>query len=216
KNLPKRIVVSVEGNIGCGKTTLLNYLNQFEDIETVQEPIQQWIDVDGHNSLEYLYQNPPRWSFTFNNHALLTRADLHTRPQSKTIRMLERSVFSTYHCFIRNNYLSKELNGLEYAVLRKWFQWLIHKHDFSLNQIVYLQADPQICFERLKKRSRREEDLVPKSLLEKLHKIHEEWLIKQTYGPLPAPVKVINTDMPLEELFLVYEEKKSQILCNAL
>ncbi|XP_014779571.1 thymidine kinase 2, mitochondrial isoform X1 [Octopus bimaculoides] len=215
-NFPRQIMVSVEGNIGCGKTTLLNYFDQFDNVETMQEPIEQWINVDGHNSLEQLYQDPSRWSFTFNSHALLTRVDLHTRPPTKTVRMLERSVFSTYHCFIRNNFLSKDLNGLEFAVLKKWFHWLIYKHNLGLDQIVYLKADPHLCFERLKKRCRKEEDPVPVSLLENLHKIHEEWLIKQSYGPLPAPVKVIDTNLHLEKLFNVYEEEKSQILCQAL
>ena len=43
--------VCVEGNIGCGKTTLLNHMQQKEDIEVLEEPVSKWRNVRGKNLL---------------------------------------------------------------------------------------------------------------------------------------------------------------------
>ena len=43
--------VIVEGNIGSGKTTFLNHFSKFKDVEVLQEPVEKWRDVQGHNLL---------------------------------------------------------------------------------------------------------------------------------------------------------------------
>lgn len=47
----KPFTVIVEGNIGSGKTTLLNYFSKYRDVEVLQEPVEKWRNVDGHNLL---------------------------------------------------------------------------------------------------------------------------------------------------------------------
>lgn len=43
--------VIVEGNIGSGKTTFLNYFKQFEDVNVLAEPVNKWRNCNGHNLL---------------------------------------------------------------------------------------------------------------------------------------------------------------------
>ena len=66
-------VVSVEGNIGSGKSTMLSYFEKFGDVELVPEPVGQWCDLNGHNLLAKLYEDPSRWSFQFQSYVQLTR-----------------------------------------------------------------------------------------------------------------------------------------------
>ena len=66
-------IVSVEGNIGSGKSTMLSYFEKFGDVELVPEPVGQWCDLNGHNLLAKLYENPSRWSFQFQSYVQLTR-----------------------------------------------------------------------------------------------------------------------------------------------
>ena len=44
KKDPKRrpFVVAVEGNIGSGKSTMINYFKNFNDIQIHPEPIEKW------------------------------------------------------------------------------------------------------------------------------------------------------------------------------
>jgi len=43
--------VSVEGNIGSGKSTLIEHFNQHRCVEAVHEPVNKWTDLRGHNAL---------------------------------------------------------------------------------------------------------------------------------------------------------------------
>ena len=53
--------VVVEGNIGCGKTTFLDYFSKFSDrVEVLTEPVDRWRDVNGHNLLQLMYEDPSR------------------------------------------------------------------------------------------------------------------------------------------------------------
>ena len=56
----KPFVVSIEGNIGAGKSTMLKFFENYKDVELIPEPVAQWCDVKGHNLLGKLYEDPKR------------------------------------------------------------------------------------------------------------------------------------------------------------
>ena len=49
---------------------------------------------------------------------------------------------------------------------------------------VYLQTDPKIAYDRIKKRGRSEENGIKMGFLKNLHTLHEDWLINRnsTFG----------------------------------
>ncbi|XP_067672097.1 thymidine kinase 2, mitochondrial-like [Haliotis asinina] len=210
----KNFTVSVEGNIGCGKTTLLEYFKHSDSVQALSEPVEQWTNIQGHNALGLLYEDPSRWSFSFNMYAQLTRIQMHTKPHTKPIKMMERSLYSTRYCFVENDYRSQTINGLEYAILTEWFNWLSKTQKTELDLIVYLRADPEVCYERIRKRSRKEESCVPKKLIDELHNLHEEWLVKQTLGSIPAPVLILDANRGYDKMMSLYEDKRREILCG--
>ena len=42
ENQKRPFVVSIEGNIGSGKSTMINYFKNFEDIQIHPEPVEKW------------------------------------------------------------------------------------------------------------------------------------------------------------------------------
>ena len=99
----------------------------------------------------------------FQTYVQLTRIEHHMKPCTKPIRMMERSLLSARYCFVENFYNRGLMNDAEHAVLSEWFNFLVTctRLDFKVDEIVYLRADPEVAYERIKKRSRPEEDLIP-------------------------------------------------------
>lgn len=53
--------------------------------------------------------------------------------------------------------------------------------------LVYLQTDPSVVMERIKKRGRKEEAHITMEFLEGLQRLHEDWLVhRNTSFPIPS------------------------------
>lgn len=173
----------IEGNIGAGKSTFLKIVNTFLDVEPVFEPHEKWQKVGGdQNLLDTFYKDIKRWSYTFQSYAFVTRVmeqEQAALRAASNVLVLERSVYSDRYCFAKNCFEMGLMSSLEWALYQEWFAWLVENYTPKPHGFIYLQTDPDICFNRLQKRNRSEESAVPLSYLEKLHEKHESWLIKK-------------------------------------
>jgi len=206
--------VVVEGNIGCGKTTFLEHFSKFEkQVEVLTEPVDRWRNVNGHNLLQLMYEDPSRWAMPFQSYVQLTMLENHIHHSEKPVKLMERSIFSARYCFVENMYKSGRILGCEYEVLDEWFKFVSDK-DSSLNLnvdlIIYLRTTPEKALERINVRARSEENKIPLEYLNQLHSHHEDWLIHKKY-PLPAPVLVIDADKNLDEMQDVYKKHESDV-----
>lgn len=172
----------IEGNIGAGKSTFLRILKENLNIQAVFEPHEKWQQVGGENLLEKFYTDTPRWAYTFQTYAFVTRI-VEQEQQAKRnefgVQVLERSVYSDRYCFAKNCFELGNMSSLEWKLYQEWFSWLVDTYTTKPTGFIYLQTDPTVCYERLLKRSRFEEAGVPLEYLERLHDKHEEWLINK-------------------------------------
>ena len=55
----------------------------------------------------------------------------------------------------------------EYLVLSEWFNYLVSSPqlDFHVDRIIYLRTDPEVAYERIRKRNRTEENTIPFKLV---------------------------------------------------
>lgn len=203
--------VLIEGNIGCGKTTLLNYFAPYADI--FKEPVDLWQNVNGHNLLDLLYTDPQRWATLFQTYVMLTAIQNHLESSSGPVKLIERSVFSSHYCFAKNFFNTGQLHKVEYQVLNDWFQFLITSPDLGIkvDLIIYLRIQPEKALERIKLRGRVEESNISLVYLQKLHNCYDTWLLNHG-SPLPAPVIVIDANQNMAEIQLEYLKYKNVIL----
>uniref|UniRef100_A0A8C5M5H5 deoxyguanosine kinase n=1 Tax=Leptobrachium leishanense TaxID=445787 RepID=A0A8C5M5H5_9ANUR len=187
--------LSVEGNIAVGKSTFLRMLSSFfQEWSLVTEPLQKWQHVeDSHegmgNLLQLLYDDPTRWSYTFQTVSCMTRFKTQIEPLSEqflsrneAVQVFERSIYSDRYVFAKCLFELGHLNSIEWAVYQEWHTFLTQEFEkrVALSGIVYLQASPEKCFERLQRRARKEEKTVHLDYLQKLHEQHESWLVTKT------------------------------------
>ncbi|XP_066510249.1 thymidine kinase 2, mitochondrial-like isoform X2 [Hoplias malabaricus] len=208
----RETVVCVEGNIASGKTTCLEYFSKIGNVEVLTEPVEKWRNVQGHNPLALMYQDPERWGLTLQTYVQLTMLDRHLSATSAPTRMMERSIYSAKYIFVENLYKSGKMPEVEFAVLSEWFEWIIKNISLPVDLIVYLQTSPQTCYNRLKQRCREEEKIIPVDYLASIHNLYEDWLIHKTRFTLPAPVLVIPADADLQKMLRLYEENRERIL----
>ncbi|XP_048576588.1 deoxynucleoside kinase isoform X2 [Nematostella vectensis] len=215
----KNVTVAVEGNIGSGKTTLLKYFRKNDEVEVIEEPVSKWQNVGGSNLLELFYKDCQRWSFLFESYALLTLMQIHKRPHTTPIKMVERSVYSGYYCFEHNLCASGLMASVEHGVHNDWFTWITEKEQPQLDLIIYLRTTPEKCMERIKQRCRSEETSVSMDLLKELHDRHEAWLIEKKF-PVPAPVvilmrctsQIVDGNRSLDEMYRFYDSNTGCLL----
>lgn len=179
----------IEGNIGSGKTTLINKLKEQQNIEVLEEPVIKWKqikDEKGENILGLFYQNPQKYAYLFQTIVFKTRMmDIET-PQSKPIRFSERSIWTDKNVFSKNCRELGYLNEIEKNVYDTWFYWLENKLERKPNAIFYLKAAPEICMDRIHIRNRQEETNITLDYIKSIHEKHEEWLNDKEYQGIPV------------------------------
>ncbi|OWF55155.1 thymidine kinase 2, mitochondrial-like [Mizuhopecten yessoensis] len=211
-NPDKVLTICVEGNIASGKTTFLEHFKKYSDVQVYEEPVKKWRNVEGHNVLAKMYEDPERWSLTLQTYVQLTMVDRHIQVPEQPIKLMERSIFSAKYCFVENLYKSGKMTAMEYVILTEWFDWIRKHHDLSIDLIVYLQTKPETVYERIMKRCRKEEITIPMDYLYALHELHEDWLVAKTKFQTDCPILVIDANQQTEEMIKIYQEKSQEIL----
>ena len=187
KNPP--IVISIDGNIGSGKSTLVKKLKknfQTKDIIFIDEPVDEWLTIKDNNDkniLDNFYKDKLRWAYTFQNCAFITRAiklikiinnNKTNYFQKRKIIITERSVETDKNVFCKMLYNEKKINDLEYNLYNLWYDTITL--DVIVNNVIYLRTKPENSFNRIQKRSRIEENTIEKSYIQLVHKYHDNWL----------------------------------------
>jgi len=183
--MPK--IISIEGNIGAGKTTILDnlkeYLKHDKEIIVLKEPVDIWesiIDIENETILQKFYKNPLKHAFTFQVMAFVTRLSILRKtvkenPQCKLI-ICERSLEADRHIFAKMLYDDDLIEDINYKIYLKFYEE--YKNDFQLDGIIYIDADAEVCFQRIAKRGRNGEEGVTLDYLKNCKKYHDEWLLK--------------------------------------
>jgi deoxyadenosine/deoxycytidine kinase len=177
-------IISIEGNIGSGKTTLLSKLKEKyannKNIVFLKEPVDDWAtitDIDGVTMLEKFYGNQKEYAFPFQMMAYISRLALFKntiKENPGAIIITERSLNTDREVFAKMLYDTGFIELVNYKIYLKWFDTFAR--DCPISKVIYVNTDPQICFDRIKKRSRTGESTIPLDYLENCHKYHNDML----------------------------------------
>lgn len=198
----------IEGNIGCGKTTLIRQLKARDDFEVIEEPVEVWkniVNEEGENILGLFYKESKKYAYIFQTIVFKTRIMALEKPQTKQVRFSERSIWTDKNIFSKNCYEIGFMNTIEKNTYDIWFNWLESKITRKPDGIIYLRAEPEVCLERVQRRDRTEESTVSLDYLANIHQKHEAWLNKEKmYGDVPIYV-IDNTCEPSKAFEKVQE-----------
>jgi deoxyadenosine/deoxycytidine kinase len=178
----------VEGNIGTGKSTFLKLVAQhLPHISVILEPRHHWQSDDGESLLGNFYQDPHRWAYTMETLAMICRVREHVAEQQHLApnRIMERSIYSGHYCFAQNDFDNGFMTPVEWFAYNQWFNFLVPNKCKPPLGFIYLKTDPEVSYERIKKRNRGSETGISLDYLKQIDACHNKFLIEKD-GILPS------------------------------
>jgi deoxyadenosine/deoxycytidine kinase len=201
---PRPFIVSVEGNIGSGKSTILNAMRErYHEIDGVpivyvDEPVSQWEQIkskEGKNMIELFYANPSKYAFSFQMMAYISRLTMiraAVQANPNAVILTERCLLTDYNIFASMLHEQGQMLDEEFTIYKTWFH--AFEQDIPVTSIVYVRCNPTTAFARCKKRARVGEE-IPLEYLTQCHEKHEKWI-----GPTVSKLVIENDETTLEEV----------------
>ena len=205
---PLPLLIALEANIGAGKSTQIARLQKLfegnERIVVLPEPVDEWVEK---GFLKAMYDNPdnPWLLASFQHMVLMSLAgDLLkalARKPTPAVIITERSPWGNYYIFGKANLKDAPMDMYHHT----WERILGGLPSQIEDEVkyVYLSTTVHTIVKRMTARGREAEAHVPRAYLEKLDKLHEDFIWKHTKWH-----SVINGDRD--------EEAVWQDLCVAL
>lgn len=145
--------ISIEGNIGSGKSTVLKIIRQnFPELTILDEPLASWEKVGENgtvNLLKLYYSDPKRWGFTFQIYAFMSRLKKwseFSRMQCLTTKVSERSLLSDRYIFANIMRDMNILSELEHEAYLSCYRDLSKMQNIAkVKGVIYVQCDAKTC-----------------------------------------------------------------------
>lgn len=164
--------IVIDGNIGSGKTTQLELLEQ-NGWSVKREPLDEW-------PLDLFYKDMSRWALLLQMKILQT-----LRPVRDGVTVYERCLLSTRHVFWEYLRTKKLVTTEEDSVYQNAYERYLWHPDVY----IFLAKSPKTAFEHIQKRKQVGDSRVTLKYLEELHALYEKMLMN-----VPCKVYVVTTE----------------------
>lgn len=139
--------VCIEGNIGAGKSTIIEHLRKIQaDWDYVPEPIDAWAPW-----LSRFYANKNRWAFSLQMRVLASFAfepGWKSSNHQQSVTVIERSCLSCRYVFGQTMFNQGYLSEKEWDLFKKYYDTVSWNPDL----LIYVRTVPSECMNRVNSR----------------------------------------------------------------
>jgi deoxyadenosine/deoxycytidine kinase len=170
--------IAVAGNIGVGKSTLVNLLCQYLDWQPFFEPVTE------NPYLADFYKDMSAWSFQSQIFFLTHRLRMHQELLHIAGSVIQdRSIYEDAEIFAHNLYLQGYFNPRDYDTYRTLYQTL---SEFlpPPDLVIYLRSSVSTLLRRIASRARDYERTINPAYLDQLNGLYESWIAGFTLCPV--------------------------------
>lgn len=179
-----RRYLAVAGNIGAGKSSLVEFLCDRYELTPYFEP------NEANPYLEDFYGDMRRWAFSSQMYFLGAKFRLHTELEAHPAHVLQdRTIWEDAEIFAYNLYHQKIMNERDWKTYWMFYE-TIRDQLRPPDLMIYLRCPVRTVRKRIAMRGRQMEQNIPTAYLQRLHKLYEDWIARYTL----SPVVVIPTD----------------------
>ncbi len=179
-----RKFIAIAGNIGSGKSSLLDFLTGTYDVSPFYEP------NDDNPYLPDFYKDMKRWAFQSQLFFLSNKFRIHQEAdRTAGVVVQDRTIFEDAEIFATALHQMRKIDSRDWQTYWSFYQTILETIQ-APDLMIYLRCPMRTLRRRIKLRGRRMEQGIPLSYLKRLERLYEDWIADYTLGE----VLVLETD----------------------
>lgn len=172
-----RKFIAVAGNMGAGKTSLVQYLSEQYGFEPVYEPFSD------NPYLDDFYGDMGRWGYHSQLWFLTHKFRLHLGLHAKTDTIVQdRTIYEDAEIFATNLARSGNMSERDFKVYLDLYEGMRRALQ-PPDLMIYLRCSVRGIRRRIKKRGRPSEQAIPLPYLRRLNDLYEDWMARYDLSP---------------------------------
>ena len=162
--------ITVAGNIGVGKSTLVGLLSEALGWTPFYEPVSE------NPYLADFYEDMQAWGFHSQVYFVIRRLHIHHQLMKMNGSVIQdRSVYEDAEVFAHNLFLQDAISERDYSTYRELYQVLVAFLP-PPDLVIYLRASVPTLLGRISRRGRDYERTIKADYLADLNELYESWV----------------------------------------
>jgi deoxyadenosine/deoxycytidine kinase len=170
--------IAVAGNMGSGKTSMVEFLHTRYGFEPVYEPYTT------NPYLDDFYKDMRQWAFHSQLYFLTHKFRLHLGLNDAPGTVVQdRSIYEDAEIFATNLYRGRFMPKRDYATYMNLYESMrsaLQPPDL----MIYLKCDTRAVRQRIRRRGRASEQSIPVGYIRRLNKLYDEWIEGYDLSPV--------------------------------
>jgi deoxyadenosine/deoxycytidine kinase len=176
--------IAIAGNMGSGKSTLVEFLSRTYDIAPFYEP------NDENPYLADFYGDMQRWAFQSQLYFLSNKFRLHQElDRQDGVVALDRTIFEDAEIFATALFQMRKISQRDWETYQGLYKAILDAIQ-PPDLMIYLRCSMRTLRQRIRLRGRAMEQDVPLAYLKRLDRLYEQWISSYSMGE----VLVLETD----------------------
>lgn len=176
--IPMRKSIAIAGNIGTGKSSLVEFLARTYGIAPFYEP------NDLNPYLPSFYENMKAWAFHSQIYFLSSKFRLHQEvDRTPGVVVLDRTIFEDAEIFASALHDMGRIDERDWATYWGFYETILGAIK-PPDLLIYLRCSMRTLRRRIKLRGREMEQDIPLSYLKRLDRLYEEWTANYTMSEM--------------------------------
>ena len=176
--------IAIAGNMGAGKSTLVDFLARNYNVQPFYEP------NDENPYLADFYKDMKRWAFQSQLYFLGNKFRLHQElDRQPGVVALDRTIFEDAEIFATALHQMRKINKRDWQTYQSLYGAILDAIQ-PPDLMIYLRCSMRTLRKRIRMRGRAMEQDVPLAYLKRLDRLYEHWIDNYTL----SDVLVLETD----------------------
>jgi len=182
--MAERKFIAIAGNIGAGKSSLLDFLTGSYDVLPFYEP------NDANPYLPDFYRDMRRWAFQSQLFFLASKFRIHQQAdRASGVVIQDRTIFEDAEIFATALHQMRKIDRRDWNTYWAFYQSILEAIK-PPDLMIYLRCSMRTLRRRIRLRGRAMEQSIPLSYLKRLERLYEAWIADYDLGE----VLVIDSD----------------------